>query len=334
MPIDSGTSTVCPLCGASGASCVRPGVEPGDGYAVRYCRRCDLSFSEPMRSADRRWYESSGIYSAHKSSPQKDLVRAAEKKGMGDWRAAKMFDILAHGPVPDGIRRILDAGCGDGRLVAAASAQGWDAHGFDINSDAVRKASAGSAGAIISGDINDMGRLPYARESFDAISMFDVLEHAASPLTVVSAAADMLKPGGAIFISVPNLNRFPGFFDDEIDAPPHHLTLWSPKALRTVLSRAGLVNVEVFVKPHDADELVFHIVRKLKRFMRRASVGRPPSAGSHPAGRAQFSGSHSVFRKTGWFFLNAAGLVFSLIIRVTFPAGGFVLLAHGRNGRS
>jgi SAM-dependent methyltransferase len=56
----------------------------------------------------------------------------------------------------------------------------------------------------------DAARLPFGDETFDAVTMFDVLEHVQEDRQAVSEALRVLRPGGAVLISTPNLNwRFP-----------------------------------------------------------------------------------------------------------------------------
>ena len=56
----------------------------------------------------------------------------------------------------------------------------------------------------------DAAVLPFAGESFDAITMFDVLEHVADDRRAVAEALRVLRPGGLVLLSAPNMNwRYP-----------------------------------------------------------------------------------------------------------------------------
>jgi SAM-dependent methyltransferase len=56
----------------------------------------------------------------------------------------------------------------------------------------------------------DATALPFASESFDAVTMFDLLEHVPDDKKAVSEALRVLRPGGFLLISTPNENwRFP-----------------------------------------------------------------------------------------------------------------------------
>ncbi|UKO97243.1 class I SAM-dependent methyltransferase [Nostoc sp. UHCC 0870] len=56
----------------------------------------------------------------------------------------------------------------------------------------------------------DATNLPFADESFDAVTMFDLLEHVPDDQKAVSEALRVLRPNGFLLISTPNENwRFP-----------------------------------------------------------------------------------------------------------------------------
>ena len=59
----------------------------------------------------------------------------------------------------------------------------------------------------VTGDATD---LPFAETSFDAITMFDLLEHVLDHEAAVAEAVRVLRPGGVLLVSSPNENwRFP-----------------------------------------------------------------------------------------------------------------------------
>lgn len=91
--------------------------------------------------------------------------------------------------------RILDAGCGEGVLVVEYRRQGREIEGLDLNyeSEFVRR-----------GDVRD---LPWDDATFDAALLLDTLEHLEYRDQPVALAelARVLKPGGSLVVSVPNL---------------------------------------------------------------------------------------------------------------------------------
>ena len=86
--------------------------------------------------------------------------------------------------------RYLDVGCSTGFVVEAARDRGWDATGIDLNPSAVEFGrSRGLDLRTVA--LEDAG---FAAGSFDAISLFDVLEHLLDP---AAHAARVHRPAGA-----------------------------------------------------------------------------------------------------------------------------------------
>ncbi|MBU1660846.1 MAG: class I SAM-dependent methyltransferase [Chloroflexi bacterium] len=91
--------------------------------------------------------------------------------------------------------QIMDAGCGEGVLVNEYHQRGYNIIGMDLNYSSER---------VLTGNVLNM---PYADSTFDVIINLDVIEHFHFPQQelIVKEFARILKPGGNLFISIPNL---------------------------------------------------------------------------------------------------------------------------------
>jgi SAM-dependent methyltransferase len=98
---------------------------------------------------------------------------------------------------------------------------------------------------VFAGEITDAG---FADNSFDIVTMWDVLEHVRDPLRVLCEVRRILRPGGLLLCSTPNV--------DSVDANlfgrywigydfPRHLYVFSSSTLGRLLRQAGL-HVEQF----------------------------------------------------------------------------------------
>jgi len=98
---------------------------------------------------------------------------------------------------------VLDMGCGDGVLGAQLIVEkACDVSGVDVSAYALsRAAERGVHGQLC--DI-DMQRLPFADDTFDAAVLSCVLEHIPHPEHALLEATRVVRPGGQIFVTLPN----------------------------------------------------------------------------------------------------------------------------------
>ena len=107
-----------------------------------------------------------------------------------------------------GPNRVLDVGCGEGRTGAALKASGRAAEVVGVEKNSVIAAIAQShIDRVICADIEGL-ELPFAPGRFDYIVLADVLEHLVNPWTVVERLAELLREGGHIIASVPNVRHW------------------------------------------------------------------------------------------------------------------------------
>ena len=131
--------------------------------------------------------------------------------------------------------RLLDAGAGRGRFVAAARAAGYDARGIEPSPGA---AAQGGPGVEL-GTIEDAVVEP---SSLDAVALWHVLEHVDDPAAALGSVAGWLRPGSGLLIGVPNLASFQAKLGGErwfhLDLARHR-THFTPAGLRALLERTG-----------------------------------------------------------------------------------------------
>lgn len=108
------------------------------------------------------------------------------------------------GIVPREVRSILDVGCATGRLGAALKAErALYVAGIDVDAEAVSQARA-RLDCALQVDV-DSEELPFPAESFDCLLYADILEHLQDPWRVLAAQRRLLKPGGYMIASIPNV---------------------------------------------------------------------------------------------------------------------------------
>ena len=112
-------------------------------------------------------------------------------------RAEILFEKVAS------LRRVLDVGCGFGDFLSSVQKRGAKISGVDISGYALAQARRRVHGVLKKVDVARQ-RLPFKNDWFDAITIFDVVEHLHSPMFLFSEAFRVLRPGGVLFITTPN----------------------------------------------------------------------------------------------------------------------------------
>lgn len=289
---DSAVMLRCPACQREGMPRL---VGTAGEYDVHQCPACRIRFSNPMKAAGAEWYERSPIYHGRRGL---NLPLPVYKL---DWRYRTFLSLkLRLGG------RLLDVGCGTGNLVRLARGSGYEVAGTDYDREAVAIArDSYGLGDVHALSIEETVTHPW-QAPFDVVTLFDVLEHLPEPREAIQSLAEVIAPGGYLVCTVPCVERWPGWFDKIVDAPPHHLTLWTPPGLASCLAAAGLTVRRVRRSPLQGFDLIHPM----------QSVWRPLS------GRVPLVG------KLGLAATYGAALVSAPIIQRAFRrAGGFTLLA-------
>lgn len=104
--------------------------------------------------------------------------------------------------------RVLDLGCGTGELTQALTAVGLRVAGGDISRQMLLRTPRNRCGCA--GWLQlDPGwrRLPFASAAFDVVVASSVLEYMAEPALALRECARVLRPGGVILYTVPDLRH-------------------------------------------------------------------------------------------------------------------------------
>lgn len=161
--------------------------------------------------------------------------------------------------------RILDAGCGSGRPVAAALAGDYDLVGIDFSREQIRLARENAPAGRFS--LQDVTTLAFADRTFDAICAYHSVIHV--PISEQSAVAHefyrVLRPGGHLLVTIGGV-AWEGSEDDWLDTGVEmHWSIPAPEESESILEAAGFEVIwRRVVDDSLGDETCFVLARKPK----------------------------------------------------------------------
>jgi SAM-dependent methyltransferase len=238
---------LCPVCGVPPSKRLgRRGGAAHRGHLgveceIWRCGRCELVFPNPMPvplgGSGQHYQQSADDYFEHHSPDAK--------------RRSALAWLQQARELTGGRGRLLDIGAGRGELLLAARQDGWAVVGIEPSTNFAAFAEHHAGIEILRCPVEEC-RFPDA--SFDVVILSAVLEHLYNPVETVREVARILRPGGAVFIDVPNeralyfragnlyhklrgrdwvVNLSPTF-------SPFHVFGFSPRSLRALLGNHGL----------------------------------------------------------------------------------------------
>jgi len=135
--------------------------------------------------------------------------------------------------------RLLDVGCSVGYFVRLASEAGWEAEGQDI---ARRAAAVGRSAFDVKISVGSLRELAFPGDSFDAVTMWHVIEHLPDPVGEIAEVSRILRRGGLLAIETPDAGSRAARSRKErwhYFKPEQHLFYYSLRPLSALLGRHG-----------------------------------------------------------------------------------------------
>lgn len=193
------------------------------GFDHVECSRCRTLFVSPLPDDEtiRKIYIQPDYHAAVEDSA--DRMRAEAQA-----RAQVLRD--------RGVRRLLEIGCGAGYFLEACLDLGIQAEGVDGGPTGARAAARGLIVHDTWVDDFEPG------EQFDAIALWEVIEHLPRPISALRRLRTFVRPGGALALSTPSWTGLPAKILGRrfpMITPPEHLSLFSRMGLGGMLRGAG-----------------------------------------------------------------------------------------------
>lgn len=192
-------------------------------FQIVQCQECHLGMVNPRPT----YSELSQYYPASYYSQDQD----ASGTSNSDDLSQKKFNWL-----PDKPGKLLDIGMRTGRFLDYASQQGWDVVGSDI------KLSQDNYNFPVQETV--AWELDFPENSFDCVTLWQVLEHISYPSETISKISELLKTGGELIIAVPNFSS-PRSQLMKLEDVPRHLFMFNETSLKNLLESKGF-EIETF----------------------------------------------------------------------------------------
>lgn len=232
---------VCPVCSAgnlvvfldganenldsSELGSSRKGVSPG---RILRCRECGFGFRQSRFNQE----ELTDLYRKMDPKIYQEELRGRERTAERHMRIVDKTGLSG---------RLLDVGCASGLFLTKAADAGWQVAGVEpahaLYLEALQRLAG--RGTLFQ---NSLEETKLGEQQFDAITLWDVLEHVVDPADTMKRCHDLLKPGGCLFLNVPDLDSFEARLLGRRWPLllPEHLNYFNRPSLQLCAKRSGL----------------------------------------------------------------------------------------------
>ena len=250
---------LCDLCGSDDST---KKFQVNQFYVVT-CKVCGLTYVNP------RLKQFDGIYNENYFSNEDLIKNNANTFGYTDYRDDEPQRIRQFESIMKRIKnyvkkgKVLDVGCAFGYFLKAAEKEGFEAAGVEISKYAVSRAKQNNLN-VINSKLKDAN---FKSSSFDVVTIFDVIEHVASPSDEFREINRVLKKSGLLVLETPDEGSFlvRHILKDkweEYRRAREHIYFFSKKTIRKLAEQNGfkVLKIGTIGKYMTIDEIIDRIL--------------------------------------------------------------------------
>lgn len=286
----------CDICGSDRTELLYPvaectGLYPGETFNLVRCKNCGLVYMNPRPRKEElnKYYPEESYYAYQSGRNKKAQLRNRIKYFLLEWLegyrvyennrlihinrvitrfVGVIFKDLLRCIIPyQKHGKLLDIGCGNGTFLKWYKDHGWDVYGVEVSRKAIEICKQQGI-KVFYGELLDAH---LGNETFDVVTLMQVLEHFPNPSAILKEISRILKMDGYAIIAVPNF----GGFDRKVLKSnwghldvPRHLYHFELETLNKLLRNCGLRIQKVKAKIFDS----FSMKRNLNRIRRESFV--------------------------------------------------------------
>jgi len=249
---------VCPVCGADSP---QHSVGRFSERTYRRCSNCGTIYMDRICPPSIE-YQREYFFESYTKQYGKTYLEDFDNIKASGKRRAKLINSL----LPDGTENtLLDIGCAYGPFLSAAKEEGFLPSGIEPAQDAVRYVQEKLGIPIVQGFFPNSSLLT-PNSSYNAITLWFVIEHFTDCKTVLAEIKKLLKPGGILAFSTPSFSGISGRSSIRkflSASPADHWTVWSPKMCRKALALYGFKVKKIVIAGHHPER--FPLLGKLAK---------------------------------------------------------------------
>jgi len=252
---------LCDLCGSVGVV-VQSGIADPDGHldgswSFQRCNNeaCGVYWLDPAPLPEEMW-KAYATYHTHSKKSEgkfgKLMLSLAQRfiklRFLPVWisnglkREGDNIRLMMLADEPKG--KLLDVGCGGGRFLQRMKKRGWVVEGIDFDEQATKKVTSKYG---IKTYVGDLITCALPANTYDAITLSQAIEHLYNPKETLAECLRILKPGGLLVMTTPNVNslaaKIYGASWRGWEAP-RHLHLFSVVTVRRNTQQYGFAEVD------------------------------------------------------------------------------------------
>ncbi len=232
--------TACPCCSAENITktlSAKDYTVSQEIFDVWHCNNCTVRFTQnvPEKNEIEKYYKSEN-YISH-SDTKKGFVNSIYHYIRKRTLISKKNLVQKNTKLSNG--KLLDIGAGTGAFLHKMHQSGWEILGLEP--DETARENAKSLYGLNLQNSEDLFNMP--AQTFDAITMWHVLEHVHDLHEYMVQLKRLLKPKGCLFIAVPNYTCYDANVYNNYWAAydvPRHLYHFSPASITQLLLKHGL----------------------------------------------------------------------------------------------